>query len=225
MIIDCDYLIKFTDEFDSILENTKLIFNSKILRNSSKKLLKIKNNKEAVNEFIENTYVVNLPESIRGYTLCNRTVMIQELGDPSIQDEQDTVIGFTLMTMIQEFGHFGIRFNLKSDYAWFEKESPIIGKSREIGSNFIKEIFGYEPDTITPAASRFIFNPNNWTLSHNTFKKEFKDLNPYRKEFENTSKQRRLRQSATDFSNSRSFTGCKYSYQRQEEQEKKSKKA
>ena len=161
MIIDCDYLIKFTDEFDSILENTKLIFNSKILRNSSKKLLKIKNSKEVVNEFIENTYLTSLPESIRGYTLCNRTVMIQELGDPSIQDEQDTVIGFTLMTMIQEFGHFGIRFNLKSDYAWFEKESPIIGKSREIGSNFIKEIFGYEPDTITPAASRFIFNPNN----------------------------------------------------------------
>ena len=87
--------------------------------------------------------------------------MIQDLGDTSIQDEQDTVIGFALMTMIHEFGHFGIRFNLISDCAWFENASPMIDGSIEIGSNFITEIFGYEPDTIAPAASRFIFDPNN----------------------------------------------------------------
>ena len=217
LIIDDNIIVKFTDKFNSIAENTKTIFNSKIIQNSSKKLLKIKNNKEVVNEFIENTYVISLPESIKGYTLCNRTVMIQKLEDSSIQDEHDTLFGFTLMTMIHEFAHFGIRFNLKSDYAWFEKASPMIHGSKESGSSFIKEIFGYEPFTITPAASRFISDPINWTLSHKAFKNEFTDLNPYRKEFENTSKQRRLKQSATDSSNSISLIGCKYSYRRQQE--------
>ena len=61
--------------------------------------------------------MVNLPESIKGYILCNRTAVIQKLEDSSLQDEKDTVIGFTLMTMIHEFGHFGIKFNLKSDCA------------------------------------------------------------------------------------------------------------
>ena len=49
------------------------------------------------------------------------------------------------MTMIHEFGQFIMRFNLTSDYAWFEKSSPAIHGVRESGSNFIKKIFGYEP--------------------------------------------------------------------------------
>ena len=97
------------------------MFNSKIIQNSSQKLLKIKTNKEAVDEFIENAYLIELPESIKGYTLCNRTIMIQQLANSSIKDEKDTLIGFTLMTMVHEFGHFVMRFNLKNYYAWFEK--------------------------------------------------------------------------------------------------------
>ena len=212
-IIDCKLIAKFTDKFNSIVENTKMIFNSAIIQNCSKTKLKIQTNEEVVNEFIKNTYLTELPESIQGYTLCNRTVMIQELEESSIQDDQDdqdTLIGFILMTMIHEFGQFIMRFNLTSDYAWFEKSSPAIHGVRESGSNFIKKIFGYEPWTITSAASRFILDPNNWTLSHELFKEKFNELNPYEKKFDNTSKQRRLRQSAADSSNSISLIGCKY---------------
>ena len=138
-----------------------MIFNSAIIKNCSKKQLKIQTNEEVGNEFIENAYLIELPESIKGYTLCNRTVMIQRLENSPLQDDQDTLIGFTLMTMIYEFGHFIMRINLKSDYAWFEKASPVIHGAKESGSSLIKKIFGYEPLTITPAASRFILDSNN----------------------------------------------------------------
>ena len=189
-----------------------MIFNSAIIKNCSKKQLKIQTNEEVVNEFIENTYLIELPESIQGYTSCNRTIVIQQLANSSIQDDHDTLIGFTLMTMIHEFDHFIMKFNLKSDYAWFEKSSPAIHGAKESGSSLVKKIFGYEPLTITPAASRFILDPNNWALNHKLFKEKFKELNPYKKTFENTSKQRRLRQSAVDSSNSISLIGCKYTY-------------
>ena len=138
-----------------------MIFNSAIIKNCSKKQLKIQTNEEVVNEFIENTYLIELPESIQGYTSCNRTIVIQQLANSSIQDDHDTLIGFTLMTMIHEFDHFIMKFNLKSDYAWFEKSSPAIHGAKESGSSLVKKIFGYEPLTITPAASRFILDPNN----------------------------------------------------------------
>ena len=223
-IIHINIIKKFTDEFNSIVENTKIIFNSKIIKHSSKKLLKISIDKNGINEFIENTYVISLPEGVQGYTLCNRTVMINLLTDSPISDKRDTIIGFTLMTMIHEFGHFASRFNLKSDYEWFEKTSPKIHGLKDCGSDFIKEIFGYEPETITPAASRFILNPNNWNVSHRLFEERFKDLNPYKAEYENTSKQRRLKQLANDNSAYRRLGGCKFSFRRQEKSDSRSKK-
>ena len=172
----------------------KTIFNSEIIKTASG-LDDIKL-QSVVDEFLANTYLVDMPETLEGITLSNRTVMINLLSSsPHDYNNANTIVGYTLMTMIYEFGHFINRFSLKSDYSWLEKQTPDRNhKKIEGDSDFIKKIFGSEPETITLKASKYILNVNNWAKLSNAFINEFKKSNPYiEKDKHNPIKQRRLK--------------------------------
>ena len=208
-IIEDNETFKFDTHCSNWILNFKTIFNSEIIKTASglgdNKLQSI------ADEFLANTYLIEMPETLEGITLCNRIVMINLLSSDSLEYENaNTIVGYTIMTMIHEFGHFINRFSLKSDYAWLEKQTPDRNNEKiEGGSDFIEKIFGSEPKTISLQASKYILNINNWAKFSDTFIKEFKKSNPYSEKYEhNPIKQRRLKQQMTNMADVIELTYC-----------------
>ena len=191
----------FMDKFSAI-------FSSKIIQvcsTLSKRILK-----RAVKEFIDNTYLASLPESVTGITLCNRVVVIRRISNvPKDYEDENTIIGVTLMTMLHELGHFLQRIHLTNYYAWFEKAIPIYDGESEAGSMLIKKIFNAEPDYINIEATRFLLELGNWELPHKMFISQFKERNTFSKirEITKSKLQRRLKQRG-DEPGTRSLIGC-----------------
>jgi hypothetical protein len=97
----------------------------------------------------------------------------------------NTILGFTLMTMHHEFGHFTQRFDLHKFYQWFEKASPAYEGQQEAGSELMKKIFKKDPTTINKEATEFLFNERNWDCSNDAFASEFNSLNFFSEEGRN----------------------------------------
>ena len=198
---------KFTILCNSCIQNFKQIFNSRIVR----KATEYDSLDAIVDEFIDNTYLVNLPNTIKGYTLCNRIVMIKKLSSMAKDYKGiNTRVTFTLLTMLHEFGHFLQRFELRSDYLWFEKSSPSI---EGIGSTLMKKIFKKEPETINIEATGYILQPKNWNQSRKKFSETFNTLNFYSEERRRAKSpnQRRLKQNMCKRLDVLKLGGCKYS--------------
>ena len=191
--------VKFDMHCSKWILDFKTIFNSEIIKTASGlDAIKLQS---VVDEFLANTYMIKMPETLEGITLCNRIVIIKLLSSISTDYENaNTIVGYTIMTMIHELGHFINRFSLKSDYSWLEKQTPERNNEKiEGGSDFIEKIFRSEPKTITLKASKYILNINNWAKLSDTFIKEFKKSNPYsEKDKHNPIKQRRLKQQITN---------------------------
>jgi hypothetical protein len=169
--------------------------------------------KAIVKEFIDQTYLTKLPTSIQGLTLCNRTVMINCFSfKVNCYKELNVKVGFTLMTMLHEFGHFIQRFNLDKFYQWFEKETPLYEDKQEAGSELMKKIFGKEPEFINVEATEFLLNACNWNRSNTEFAGEFGRLNANSEEREqnNSQYQIRLKQGGLN-PNVKFLGGCRYS--------------
>ena len=199
---------KLTTPVYMFVDKFKAIMNSEIIRaclKVSKKTLKA-----VVKEFINNTYLVDLPESIIGLTLCNRIVVIKELSFMNSDFEnENTIIGLILMTMLHELGYFMQRFDLTNYYAWFEKASPLYDGKSDAGSALINKIFNCEPKYINIEATRFLLELSNWDLPHETFISQFKKKNTFSKIRERmlSPLQRRLKQ-IDDEPGTRSLIGC-----------------
>ena len=198
---------KFTILCTPCIKIFKQIFNSRIVR----KATEYESLEAIVDEYIDNTYLANLPDTIKGYTLCNRIVMIKKLSSMAKDYKGiNTRVTFTLLTMLHEFGHFLQRFELRSDYLWFEKSSPSI---EGIGSTLMKKIFKKEPETINIEATGYILQPKNWNQSRKKFSETFNTLNFYSEERRRAKSpnQRRLKQNMCKRLDVLKLGGCKYS--------------
>ena len=187
-------VFKFEDHCSKYTKLFQEIFLSNIIGKTIKKYKHIYN--EAITEFINYTYLFELPNSINGITLCNRTVIINKFSEEKKNYEEENVnVGFTLMTMLHELGEYLVRFKLNTDFKWFEKKSFERNGCNEGGSNFIKRIFENEPDWITLNASKFILNVKNWNKKRVEFLNEFNKANiPPPLELRNSTNYKRLKQ-------------------------------
>ena len=187
------------------------IFTSKIVRKASS----CEDLDLIVEEFIDNTYLADIPKTIRGYTLCNRVIMIKKLSDtPFDYERRNTIVAYTLMTMLQEFGNFLRRFELKTDYSWFEASSAGVDGVVEAGRYFLIKIFKKDPKFINIEASRYILKPENWEESRKAFSERFDELNFYsaKRWVKRSKNQRRISQKIhSPFEIRRLGGGCKYS--------------
>ena len=130
--------VKFETHCSNWILNFKIIFNSELIKTASGLgAIKLQS---VVDEFLANTHLISIPETLEGITLCYRIVIIKLLSSTSLDYENAiTIIGYTLMTMIHELGHFINRFSLKSDYSWLEKQTPDRNKKKIKGdSDFVK---------------------------------------------------------------------------------------
>ena len=187
-------VFKFVDHCSKYTKAFQEIFLSSIIGKTIKRFKDIYN--DAIIEFINYTYLFELPGSINGITLCNRTVIINMFSEEEKNYEEENVnVGFTLMTMLHELGHYLLRFKLDTDFKWFEKKSPERNGCEEGGSSFIKGIFGNEPEWITLSASKFILNVKNWNKKREEFLNEFNKANaPPPPELRNPTNYKRLKQ-------------------------------
>ena len=140
--------------------------------------------REAVLEFVPNIYLTILPESIQGFTLFSRYVVIKKkCKDLKDFENEPALRGYTLMTILHEYAHFAQRVLLTSNIQWLNHESPEftnstdLTKIHEAGSEFMIKLFGYEPVAINIKASNFIFDIRNWHLELRKFQNQFKSLN------------------------------------------------
>ena len=164
--------------------------------------------------FIDNTYLVDLPTTINGYTLCNRVVMIKKLSN-IVCDYQgiNTIVTFTLLTMLREFRHFLQRFRLKDDYSWFEASCKKAEGIAETGTSFIIKVFKKEPKSINIEASRYILKHQNWDQLKKAFSEVFNKINVYSeaRQLSNSPNQRMLGHKIRKILDVRKLGGCKYS--------------
>ena len=203
-------MIKFTSLSSSLVDVFKKIFNSKIIQKASE----CEHLDRIVDEFIDNTYLLDLPATINGYTLCNRVVMIRKLSNIACDYQGiNTIVTFTLLTMIHEFGHFLQRFKLKTDYSWFEASCPKVEGIAQAGTSFMITIFKKEPKSINIEASRYILKHQNWEQAKKSFSDDFNKINVYSeaRQLSNSPKQRRLGQKIRKILDIRKLGGCKYS--------------
>ena len=200
MLISIEYILtsyditKIAIPTYMFVDKFKAIMNSKIIQACSG--LSKRTLRAVVKEFINNTYLVYLPKPIIGMILYNRIVVIKELSSAlSDYESENTIIGFTLMAMLYELGHFLQRFNFTS-YAWFENRFSINHDKSEAGSLFINKIFNHEPTTINIEATKFMLDLSNWDLPHEKFISQFSKNNTFSKirELLQSPLQRRLRQ-------------------------------
>jgi hypothetical protein len=117
------------------------------------------------------------------------------------------------MTILHEFGHFALRFNLKTNLEWLEKVSPKDSdNSSEAGSTLIKAIFKKIPTTINIPASEFLLDIKNWNLKSTTFTKQFKKINTYHPALDlgdgQNKKQRRLKENIGARTHLINLIGC-----------------
>ena len=108
--------VKFKTHCSNWALDFKITFNFEFIKVASG--LDAINLQSVVDEFLANTYLIKMPGTLEGITLCNRIVMINLLSS-NFNDyhNKNTVIGYTLMKMIHEFVHFINRFFLKRDYS------------------------------------------------------------------------------------------------------------
>ena len=135
-------------------------------------------------EFVSNIYITILPDSIQGFTLFSRYIVIKKrFSDASHFNSEPALRGYTLMTVLHEYAHFTQRVTLASNLQWLNHESPEFEDpadqttKREAGSEFMIKLFGYEPVAINIDASNFLFDINNWRLSLSDFQQEFQSIN------------------------------------------------
>ena len=175
-----NYITKLVDlRPKEIIQLFQEIFTSPRIQKATK--LNKEELKTTICEFIEKTFVMRLPHTINGITLCNRTVLINKVSNSDQEEysEISTVLGFVFMTMLHELGHFKFRKNLKSDAEWFEAKSPEVNGIDEGGTALITEIFNAEPEFISIEASQYILKPSNWEKSTKTFRAEFENANKF----------------------------------------------
>ena len=207
---DSHEMIKFASLSSSLVVVFKKIFNSRILQKASK----CEHLDRIVDVFIDNTYLVDLPATINGYTLCNRVVMIKKLSN-IVYDYQgmNTIVTFTLLTMLREFRHFLQRFRLKDDYSWFEASCKKAEGIAETGTSFIIKVFKKEPKSINIEASRYILKHQNWDQLKKAFSEVFNKINVYSeaRQLSSSPNQRMLGHKIRKILDVRKLGGCKYS--------------
>ena len=139
---------------------------------------------QIIQEFISKIYLVSFPASLQGLTLLNSYIAIKRKSNSPEQLKTEPVYkGFTLMTILHEFGHFLQRFNLNTSMKWLDHQSPeyMIDPVthipvREAGSELITGLFGHDPEWINIPASDYIMEIKNWN-NLEEFNKEFDQLN------------------------------------------------
>ena len=140
-------------------------------------------NEQIIEEFISKIYLVPFPASLQGLTLFNSYIAIKRKADAEKLKNEPIYQGFTLMTILHEFGHFMQRIHLNTNMQWLNNESPEymidpltqIGV-REAGSEFITKLFGHDVAGINIPASEYIMEINNWN-NLEKFNTEFDELN------------------------------------------------
>jgi hypothetical protein len=164
-------------------EEKKNIFKSFLMSDLVRsKLPDMSNNYEAmIEEVLSRVFVMKMPVSLSGLTLCNRSIIIKKHGD-SIEDF--LCWGLTLVTVLHELGHFAQRFYLVSDKMWLEHSSPKRATNdSEAGTDLEEKIFGYSLDSLTLEGTNFLFDPANWLLPGPIFQKEFSSKNVWNRKY------------------------------------------
>ena len=139
----------------------------------------------AVTKFLSNIYLTSLPNSLQGMTVFNGYVVIKKQSSGKTKFTIEPVHrGFTLLTILHEFGHFAQRISMTTHMQWLNHQTPEYvqrkgankGKIKEAGSILITKIFGYELKSINILASEYLLDINNWNRKKSDFQAQFNRL-------------------------------------------------
>ena len=140
-----------------------------------------------ITQILENTFLVEFPDTNHGLTLPNRSIVID------LKNEFTNTLhvsAFRLVILIHEIGHFIVRLKCRSFQDFLEYKSPECSfeepprskkKSKKIysipesGFELEKQIFGDRLNKLNSLAAEFIMDNNNWLTKD--FQKMFRKLN------------------------------------------------
>ena len=139
----------------------------------------------AVANFLSNIYLISFPSSLQGITVFNGYVVIKKQSHGKNEFRIEPVHrGFTLLTILHEFGHFVQRISMNTNMQWLNDQIPEYVQRngankrniKDAGSILITKIFGYELNSINISASEYLLDINNWNKKKSDFQAQFASL-------------------------------------------------